>query len=105
MGSSLSPAIANLFITYFENKELNNANRKPKLWLRYVRDIFVVWPHGKDELQAFLEYINSIYSRIQFTLELEQNNKLPFLDVLITKTRKGTLQLQETYPHKQIPKR
>ena len=92
MGSSLSPAIANLFMTYFENKALNNANRKPKLWLRYVDDIFVVWPHGKDELQAFLEYINSIHSRIQFTLELEQNNKLPFLDVLITKTREGTLQ-------------
>ena len=73
----------------------------------YVDIISVVWPHGKDELQAFLEYINSIHSRIQFTRELEQNNKLPFPDVLITKTREGTLthSLQETYPHKQIPKR
>ena len=92
MGFSLSPVTTNLFMTYFENKALNNANQKPKLWLRYVYDIFVVWPHGKDVLQAFLKYINSIHSRIQFTLELEQNNKLPFLDVLITKTRDDTLQ-------------
>ena len=79
-------------MTYFENKALNNANRKPKLWLRYVDDIFVVWPHERVELLAFLEYISSIHSRIQITLELEQNNRLPFLDVLITKIREGTLQ-------------
>ena len=92
MGSSLSPVVANLFMIYFERKALKDARLKPKLWLRYVDDIFVVWPFGKDELLSFLDYLNSIHPRIQFTVELEEENKLPFLDVLVSKTTNGSLE-------------
>ncbi|XP_074031353.1 uncharacterized protein [Leptinotarsa decemlineata] len=50
MGSSLSPVIANLFMMHFEKEALNNARLKPTLWKRYVDDIFIIWPHGKQEL-------------------------------------------------------
>ena len=36
--------------------------------------------------------LNSCPSSIKFTYELEQTNKLPFLDVLITKSTDGKLE-------------
>ena len=46
-------------------------------------DTFVVWYEGKDKLQDFLEHLNTIRPRIQFMMELEEDRKLPFLDVLV----------------------
>ena len=33
----------------------------------------------------FFAKINTIHANIQFTKELEQNNQLPYLDVLVTR--------------------
>ena len=49
---------------------------------------FILWPHQED-VQILLDYVNSIRKFIQFTLEKKQDNKLPFLDVLITRTEQG----------------
>ena len=92
MGSSLSPAVANLFMIYFEKKAIESANLKPKLWIRYVDDVFVVWPFGRERLLKFLDHLNSIHPRIQFTLELEENNRQPFLDVQVMRTQEGHLE-------------
>ena len=58
MGSPLSPVLADIFMEEFENSSLNTADLQPKLWLRYVDDTFVVWPHGRDTLQDFLQHLN-----------------------------------------------
>ena len=50
MGSSLSPAVANIFMEKFEQTALITANHQPKLWLRYVDGTFVLWQHGDDHL-------------------------------------------------------
>ena len=47
--------------------------------------LFVVWNHGEEELQLFLQHINSKNKNIQFTMEKEENGILPFLDVLISR--------------------
>jgi len=91
MGSALSPVIANLFMTYFETEALANATLTPKLWKRYVDDIFIIWPHGLHHLTSFLTYLNGIHKRIQFTMEVEQERSLPFLDLLITRQDNGKL--------------
>ena len=85
MGSSLSPVIANLYMEDFEETALETSLLKPKCWLRYVDDVFAVWSHGEVKLCEFLEHINSIHPKIQFTMEMEENGKLPFLDVLLIK--------------------
>ena len=85
MGSPLSPVVANFFMEKFEKQALDTAKLKPTIWLRYVDDTFVIWSHGKDELQRFLEHINSIHSNISFTMEKEKDGKLAFLDVLISR--------------------
>jgi predicted GIY-YIG superfamily endonuclease len=89
MGSSLSPALANIFMDWMEDRLFNSSINRPKLWLRYVDDTFVIWQHGLDELHKFFDYINNMIPSIKFTLELENNNCLPFLDVLVVRGDKG----------------
>ncbi|XP_072384341.1 uncharacterized protein [Diabrotica undecimpunctata] len=91
MGSPLSPVIANLFMQEIEIRAITTAEYKPKLWLRYVDDTFIIWTHGEEKLNTFLNHINTIHPKIQFTMELEKDQQLPFLDVLIIKKTDGTL--------------
>ena len=82
MGSPLSPVVANIFMEDFEGTALVTCDLPPKLWLRYVDDTFVVWQHGENHLGEFLEHLNGLHTRIDFTMEEEVSGKLPFLDVL-----------------------
>ena len=92
MGSPLSPILANLYMEWFEEQAISSAPYKPKLWVRYVDDTFVVWQHNREQLTEFLNHLNSVAQPICFTMEVENDNKLPFLDVLVTKNRsKGTV--------------
>lgn len=91
MGSPLSPVIANLFMEDIEVRALESTTLKPKLWLRYVDDTFVIWTHGRNKLDEFLSHLNNIHSKIQFTMEVESLNQLPFLDVLLKKKPDGKL--------------
>ena len=58
------------------------------MWFRNVDDTFILWPHQED-VQILLDHVNSIRPSIQFTMEKEQDNKLPFLGVLVTHTEQG----------------
>ncbi|BHF70539.1 hypothetical protein SprV_0301359100 [Sparganum proliferum] len=55
-----------------------------KFWARYVDDTFVVIK--RNDVQDFKVLLNSIFSDIQFTMEEENNNQLPFLDVNVART-------------------
>ena len=70
----------------FEDNIIKNYQKQPKTWWRYVDDIFIIWPHNVMELDNFLDYVNNAEPTIKFTLEIESNNQLPFLDVLIEKS-------------------
>jgi hypothetical protein len=91
MGSPLSPVIANFYMEEFEKKAIEQATHKPTCWYRYVDDTFVIWPHGQDKLQEFLHHINGLHKKIQFTMEIEKNGHLPFLDIDIYKKTDGSL--------------
>jgi hypothetical protein len=91
MGSPLSPIVANLYMEKFEKNSLESYHLKPSRWKRYVDDTNVKWPHGKEELDKFFEHLNGISENIKFTMELEDNNSIPFLDVLMTRKQDGTL--------------
>lgn len=67
----------------FEEEAIQSSDKKPKCWFRYVDDTFVIWPHGKTALGEFLNHLNNQHDRIKFTMEIEENGKLPFLDVLV----------------------
>lgn len=91
MGSPLSPAIANFYMEHFEHLALKRTVYSPKYFYRYVDDTFVVWQHGIERLKDFLSLLNSIHSNIKFTMEIEKDGCLPFLDILICRKADGSL--------------
>jgi len=91
MGSPISPVIANIFMEHFEKEALQKTPKKPEVWFRYVDDTFVIWRHGRAELRKFLIFLNNQHPNIRFTMDTEENGKLPFLDVLVTKKADSTL--------------
>jgi hypothetical protein len=97
MGSSLARIVSNYYMERSEKLPLDSAQHKPSLWLRYVEDIFVFWPHGPERLQNFLNHFNSLRPLIRFIIETESDSAIPFLDVLVirkvtTLATKGTQQ-------------
>ena len=94
IGNPLSPVVANIYMEHFEALAIESARLKPATWLCNVDDTFVVWNEGRDKLQDFLEHLNTIRPSIQFTMELKEDGKLPFLDVLVTR---GAERLTKVY--------
>jgi hypothetical protein len=90
MDSPLSPVIANFFMDNFEKKAIEQATHKPVCCFRYVDDNFVIWPHGQEKLTEFLNHLNGLQNKIQFTMEKEDGH-LPFLDIDIYRKPDGSL--------------
>ncbi|KFD44834.1 hypothetical protein M513_14289 [Trichuris suis] len=68
--------------------EMIDTGIAPRLFKRYVDDIFAIIKKEKEE--QFLNFLNSIFpEQIVFTMEKEENEALPFLDVLIVRTKEG----------------
>ncbi|XP_044760192.1 uncharacterized protein LOC123317652 [Coccinella septempunctata] len=60
----------------------------PFFWL-YVDDSITAIPEGCPDI--ILEAFNSFHSKIQFTIEREENMKITFLDVEVQRTESGEL--------------
>ena len=82
MGSCLSPILSNLFMEYFERDLLPSVVDFELVWYRYVDDVFAVIPNTVD-VDNFLSKLNCLVPSIKFKIEKENNNSLPFLDLLV----------------------
>lgn len=84
MGNPLSCFVANIFLDSIEAK-LTKKGILPKTWIRYVDDIFAVIK--KSDAEQLKQTLNSQpeHPTIQFTLVEEENGKLPFLDLMLTR--------------------
>ena len=86
MGSPLGPHLANIFLCHNEEKWLSNCPPQfaPIYYKRYVDDTFLLFSSPKH-VKKFHKYFNSRHPNIKFTFELEENNQMPFLDVLVSR--------------------
>src|SRR5215813_2514280 len=82
MGTKMAPNYANIFMGHLENRILECTELKPILWLRYIDDIFMLWPHGLTSLNNFLDHINNFHPTIKFTHSYS-SNQIHFLDVSV----------------------
>ncbi|CAF1416142.1 unnamed protein product [Didymodactylos carnosus] len=82
MGSCLAPILADVFMIKLEQKLNKLSFNKPQLYLRYVDDVFCVFSK-KQNYETFLNTINQWHQNIHFTVEVENNGQLPYLDVMI----------------------
>ena len=86
MGSPLGPSLANAFLCHHEQQWLNDcpSEFKPVYYRRYVDDVFVLFSSPRH-LPLFQDYLNNKHANISFTIENENDGKLPFLDVLVSR--------------------
>ena len=87
MGSPLGPALANIFVGYYEEK-LFSQTHKPPTYFRYVDDTFAIFDH-EAEADEFLNKLNCLHPSFKFNFEKEKGKCLPFLDVYVERTDIG----------------
>ncbi len=88
MGCPLSTIGADIFMERMENELIVN-NQAIKFYSRYVDDIFMII--RARQAKNILRLLNSFDKNVQFTYELQEKNKLPFLDVLIHRQDDGSM--------------
>ncbi len=90
MGSPVSSIVANLCMEEIEDLALSTSSMPPKKWFRYVDDVFSIIK--KHTLTNLYKLLNSIDPHINFTIEQELDEKLSFLDTLVTRNN-GSLSI------------
>ncbi len=83
IGGRLSPILANIFMENLEHEVLCSPIVIPKVFFRYVDDVFLVWDQSRGPHKLFLAELNARNSEIQLTEEVERDQTLPFLDIAI----------------------
>ena len=80
MGSVLGPTFAEFYMSHLENN-IFAESPKPRLYVRYVDDILILTINVDEVTQLRSKFeANSV---LNFTIELNKNNIIPFLDVLV----------------------
>jgi hypothetical protein len=82
MGTKAAPSYANCYLDKFERDFVYKYKLQPLLWKRYLDDCFCIWQHGEEELNHFLNYLNSRVESINFTMEHSKNG-VAFLDTWV----------------------
>ena len=84
MGTKMAPNYAIIYMHWIETGFLQSIHHKPKIWKRFIDDIFMLWPHGEHKLQELLTALNSYHKVIKFTEE-HSTTEIPFLDTTVYK--------------------
>ena len=68
-----------------EEQALATYSQTLPLWLHYVDDTTTSTAVHEKKIDEFHEHLNEQNTNIQFTKEIEENDKIPFLDCLVTR--------------------
>ncbi|XP_037812483.1 uncharacterized protein LOC119604103 [Lucilia sericata] len=81
MGSPASPVVADIVMEELLNTCIGQLNEKPRFLTKYEDDLFEIIKNSAidDTLKVF----NNFHRQIQFTIEEEDNCRLPYLDTVI----------------------
>lgn len=90
MGNPISPLISEIFMSRFET-ELSQDPDFPRFWRRYVDDVYAVC--NRRKVKHILQKMNLKFESIKFTVELEKDNFLSFLELGLTKLENGKLDI------------
>ncbi|XP_058827883.1 uncharacterized protein LOC131687808 [Topomyia yanbarensis] len=84
MGSPLSPVVANIVLERVERSALELLHQEgivPIFFRRYVDDCLS--SVRRVQVERMLEVFNSFHPRLQFTIELEEDGQIRFLDTIV----------------------
>lgn len=88
--SPLAPVITNFYTNFFEQQAICLATQKAAYWYRDMDDTYVVWTL-KGGTPRISSVLNSIHPNIKFTMKVEKNNALTFLDTLMIRKQDNSL--------------
>ena len=85
MGTPMAPSVANLFMASLEEDMLQNSPVpvNKDLYKRFIDDIFLLWTGSDEDLDTFLDYINTIHPTIKFTHQASRES-VSFLDISLS---------------------
>ena len=81
MGLPLGPVLTNILMVELETSVIPNLSNKVKLWKRFVEDTYCL--ARSEYIDNILLAPNSSHKNIKFTIEIEKDNTIPFLDILM----------------------
>lgn len=84
MGTRMAPPYANLLMGRPEQKFLQKNHYRPFVWWKYIDDIFIIWTHGPDKLQTFIDFLSKQHPTKQFTADNKNHLKISYLDVTVS---------------------
>ena len=82
MGTKMAVAFANHFMAEIETKTFSESKVKPKVWKRYIDDVFSLWDVNRKDIYLFIEQANTFHPTIKFTAEISEK-EITFLDTVV----------------------
>ena len=92
MGGPASSVVAEIFMQSHDKRALSTFISPPKVYERYVDDTFCIIK--REDIKKFHDHINSLETKIKFTIEEEENRQLPFLDTLLKRNEDGSISVK-----------
>ena len=80
MGTRVAPTYAIIFMNWFEEEFVYTYKQKPRIWFRFIDDIWCIFKGSETDLLNFLNYLNNVHCSIKFTWEYSKKN-IVFLDL------------------------
>ena len=80
MGSPVSLVVAIIFMEHIEERAIRSSLHPIRFWRRCIDDTCSL---NKSSVEEVRKHLNSVSPAIQFTVEQETDDQLPFLDVLV----------------------
>lgn len=100
IGGSVSGILADFVVTDLLDNAIEKSGFEPTLLVKYVDDTLAFLP--KEEMENFFNLLNGEHREIKFTVEVEEDKKIPYLDMMIQRTKE--LQIITNYYQKETSK-
>ena len=81
ISSHLDPLITNIFMVELKRNIIPTLSNDISLWKRYVDD--TIYFIKLTSINKVIETFNSYHKNIKFTIEIETESKISFLDILL----------------------
>jgi len=108
MGTLISNTLTEIFIYYITDIFIlnlkNTSNIQKRIYRHREVDDTLLLYGGKNRQTKYLhQYINKFHPKLYLTLETEENKRINFLDIIITKTDKLLIYTENPSPQSLLP--
>ncbi|XP_062539104.1 uncharacterized protein LOC134207396 [Armigeres subalbatus] len=92
MGNPLSPTIADLVMETLMDTVTKRISFPIPVLKKYVDDLILSVP--QEKIDEVIEIFNQYHPKIQFTVEVEKDGRIPFLDLLLVRQNDQTVKTE-----------